>query len=285
MEPVGRGGRLLLRRAAPAPTASGSRCGCARWSGCCRSSRAEVLEPSTIAAAARLRRPACAGSCATARNWCGDVFAPDATGAGERQAAARWSARSGCGGCWRGCSTPRSSCPRTASARCRGATASAGHAGPGGPAPHRRATSRRSRPPGCSAATPTGAARCGSRSTTCSWRRCARYDRYYGDGPQGRDPDRIRSHPSDLRAVADDLADGLIALFLRGPDGRRPVDGEPTQSRRRPAVARSPHVPEYFHGDTGDGLGASHQTGWTALVATLIEQQSQPVRRRRRPAG
>jgi hypothetical protein len=47
-------------------------------------------------------------------------------------------------------------------------------------------------------------------------------------------------------------------------------------------MQRDAHAPdlllfhEYFHGDTGEGLGASHQTGWTALVAPLIEQRAQP---------
>ncbi len=110
------------------------------------------------------------------------------------------------------------------------------------------------------------------------------YDRYYGEDlkvamPSGSGP------PERLRAVADDLADGLIGLFRRGPDGRRPLNGSRAVLDDDPLWRDLVTFPEYFHGDTGAGLGASHQTGWTALVATLIEQQSQPVRRRRRPAG
>ncbi|HEX2904535.1 MAG TPA: hypothetical protein VHO01_13860 [Jatrophihabitans sp.] len=67
-----------------------------------------------------------------------------------------------------------------------------------------------------------------------------------------------------LREVADELDERLVALFRAGPDGRRP--GDP----RDAAVGWPPTFSEYFHGDTGQGLGASHQTGWTALVAHLI---------------
>jgi mannosylglycerate hydrolase MGH1-like protein len=73
-----------------------------------------------------------------------------------------------------------------------------------------------------------------------------------------------------LDKVADDIARRLIALFLEGADGRRPVHG----SYERFHSDRAWHdlIPfhEYFHGDNGMGLGASHQTGWTGLVADLI---------------
>jgi hypothetical protein len=70
--------------------------------------------------------------------------------------------------------------------------------------------------------------------------------------------------------AADDLSRRLIALFLPGPDGRRPSDA------RYPLLSADPRWKdnilfyEYFDGDTGQGLGASHQTGWTAMVAHLI---------------
>ena len=67
-----------------------------------------------------------------------------------------------------------------------------------------------------------------------------------------------------LHAAAD-LAARLVSLFLPGPDGRRPAFDPP-----HPAFADCLWFHEYFHGDTGRGLGASHQTGWTALVANLI---------------
>lgn len=67
-----------------------------------------------------------------------------------------------------------------------------------------------------------------------------------------------------LREVADELDERLIGLFRAGPDGRRP--GDPREAEAGWPITFS----EYFHGDTGQGLGASHQTGWTALVAHLI---------------
>jgi hypothetical protein len=86
--------------------------------------------------------------------------------------------------------------------------------------------------------------------------------------------DALRTHSSgagsyaDLAAVADDLDDRLIGLFRPGDDGRRP--GDPRDHPGGPLWAPHPTFSEYFHGDTGAGLGASHQTGWTALVAHLI---------------
>jgi hypothetical protein len=67
--------------------------------------------------------------------------------------------------------------------------------------------------------------------------------------------------------AADLIEDRLIALFRPGADGRRPSDGAHVQS---PLWTAHPTFSEYFHGDTGEGLGASHQTGWTALVAHLL---------------
>ena len=68
--------------------------------------------------------------------------------------------------------------------------------------------------------------------------------------------------------IADELDERLIGLFRAGADGRRP--GTPRDHPSGPLW--DPHLTfsEYFHGDTGAGLGASHQTGWTALVAHLI---------------
>jgi hypothetical protein len=68
--------------------------------------------------------------------------------------------------------------------------------------------------------------------------------------------------PISLAAVADDLAHRLVSLFLASGDRERPSSsGLPWQD--------VPTFFEYFDGDSGRGLGASHQTGWTALVASL----------------
>ena len=79
--------------------------------------------------------------------------------------------------------------------------------------------------------------------------------------------------------MADDLAERLISLFRRGEDGRRPAatTGGLARFEAHPDWQELPAFYEYFHGDTGGGLGAAHQTGWTALVADLI--LSRPVRR------
>ncbi|MEW6683239.1 MAG: glucosidase [Nitrospirota bacterium] len=75
-----------------------------------------------------------------------------------------------------------------------------------------------------------------------------------------------------LREVGEELSRRLTRIFLRGADGRRPVYGD------NPTFQHDPHwrdlvlFYEYFHGDDGAGLGASHQTGWTALVAKLLQQ-------------
>jgi hypothetical protein len=73
-----------------------------------------------------------------------------------------------------------------------------------------------------------------------------------------------------LEEVADDLSRRLVALFLDDPDGRRPLFGDADLFQRDPSWHDLLLFYEYFHGDTGAGLGASHQTGWTALVVDLI---------------
>jgi hypothetical protein len=73
----------------------------------------------------------------------------------------------------------------------------------------------------------------------------------------------------NLHEVADELRRRLIALFLRGADGRRPVDGERERFRTDPEWRDLITFSEYFHGDNGAGLGAAHQTGWTGLAAVF----------------
>ncbi len=84
-----------------------------------------------------------------------------------------------------------------------------------------------------------------------------------------------------LQQVADHLTDRLCSIFEADAKGRAPWHG----SSIRPLVDEHWREPqlfyEYFHGDTGRGLGASHQTGWTALIARLLEDKA----RRRRLAG
>src|SRR4051812_45556922 len=76
-----------------------------------------------------------------------------------------------------------------------------------------------------------------------------------------------------LAEVADALSDRLIGLFVEDETGRRPVFGSVRIMQEDPAWRDLILFYEYFHGDTGAGLGASHQTGWTGLVADLIIQR------------
>ena len=75
-----------------------------------------------------------------------------------------------------------------------------------------------------------------------------------------------------LSDITVDLSRRLSGLFLRNPEGRRPMNGTNEKLQHNPNFADHLLFHEYFHGDTGEGLGASHQTGWTALVAKLIQQ-------------
>jgi hypothetical protein len=83
-------------------------------------------------------------------------------------------------------------------------------------------------------------------------------------------------HNLHLAAVAAELSARLISLFTRDADGRRPVNAGSPLFDADPAWRDHVTFAEYFHGDTGAGLGATHQTGWTSLVAKLI-RQSPPV--------
>jgi Glycosyl hydrolase family 63 C-terminal domain len=78
-----------------------------------------------------------------------------------------------------------------------------------------------------------------------------------------------------LKEVADELSQRLIRLFLRSENGCRPFNGTNQVMQHDPLWRDHLLFHEYFHGDNGEGLGASHQTGWTGLVATLLQQQGQ----------
>jgi hypothetical protein len=75
-----------------------------------------------------------------------------------------------------------------------------------------------------------------------------------------------------LRQVAVEISQRLARLFLRGSDGRRPVYGDSEVFQNDPHWRDNILFYEYFHGDNGRGLGASHQTGWTSVIANLLEQ-------------
>ena len=70
--------------------------------------------------------------------------------------------------------------------------------------------------------------------------------------------------------MAEELERRLLGLFLRDANGERPALGLNTRFQRGGAWCDLLLFYEYFHGDTGKGLGASHQTGWTALAGALV---------------
>ncbi|WP_201160232.1 MGH1-like glycoside hydrolase domain-containing protein [Rhodoplanes elegans] len=75
-----------------------------------------------------------------------------------------------------------------------------------------------------------------------------------------------------LREIADELRRRLLRIFLRDAQGRRPVFGACETLQTNPHFRDHIWFHEYFDGDTGRGVGASHQTGWSALVANLLEE-------------
>ena len=84
--------------------------------------------------------------------------------------------------------------------------------------------------------------------------------------------------------VATDLSFRLIKIFLKDESGRRPVYGRSEKFQSDPHWRDLILFYEYFHGDTGAGLGASHQTGWTAIVAKLIQQHSEYALQNKSPS-
>ena len=74
-----------------------------------------------------------------------------------------------------------------------------------------------------------------------------------------------------LDEVATELSSRLTRIFLPDERGRRPCHGDDARYATDPAWRDLVLFHEYFHGDTGRGIGASHQTGWTALVVRCLE--------------
>jgi hypothetical protein len=100
-----------------------------------------------------------------------------------------------------------------------------------------------------------------------------RYHSFFGDDLQVEYPTGS-GRMMNLQDVSLDLSRRLVSIFLRGEDGRRPCFGDVERFQRDPEWRDSLLFHEYFHGDLGSGLGASHQTGWTGLVADLVVRLS-----------
>jgi len=98
-----------------------------------------------------------------------------------------------------------------------------------------------------------------------------RYSYYFGDAFLVEFPSRS-GHMLNLQQVAAELSRRLAGLFLPDADGNRPCNGGSDLMNKDPNFAEHILFHEYFDGDTGKGLGASHQSGWTSLVAKLLLQ-------------
>jgi hypothetical protein len=98
-----------------------------------------------------------------------------------------------------------------------------------------------------------------------------KFDHFYGPGlrvqcPTGSGPEIT------LWDVSTELSRRLTRIFLRDAEGQRPVHGGVAKLQFDPHWRDLIWFYEYFHGDNGAGIGASHQTGWTGLVAKLLQQ-------------
>jgi Mannosylglycerate hydrolase MGH1-like glycoside hydrolase domain len=98
-----------------------------------------------------------------------------------------------------------------------------------------------------------------------------RYHHFYGDALKVECPTGS-GRMLDLKEVADEIARRLVALFLPDAAGRRPCHGGDRRFAGDPHWRELALFYEYFHGDSGRGCGASHQTGWTSLVTRCLEQ-------------
>jgi len=102
-----------------------------------------------------------------------------------------------------------------------------------------------------------------------------RFHHYYGE-------DFKVEHPTGsgnlltLREIAHELSKRMITLFTKNAEGNRPIYGDDKILQKNPHFKNNLLFHEYFDGDTGRGLGANHQTGWTGLVAKLIQAVNTP---------
>jgi len=95
---------------------------------------------------------------------------------------------------------------------------------------------------------------------------------YYGDDLKVECPTGSGAM-MNLWEVSQELSRRLSGIFLKGADGRRPVFGDLEKFQTDPNFNSYILFHEYFHGDNGAGLGANHQTGWTGLVAKMLQQR------------
>jgi hypothetical protein len=100
------------------------------------------------------------------------------------------------------------------------------------------------------------------------------YGRHFGDSFTIEIPTGSGNLKTLVQAA--DLIDGGLTALFRPVNGRRPADGDRIEASDNPLWSKHPTFSEFFDGDTGEGLGATHQTGWTALVAHLLNPRLPP---------
>jgi hypothetical protein len=101
-----------------------------------------------------------------------------------------------------------------------------------------------------------------------------KFHHYYGDDLKVECPTGS-GIMMNLWEVSQEISKRLSHIFLKDGDGRRPVFGEAEKHQTDPHFRDHILFYEYFHGDNGRGVGASHQTGWTGLVAKLLQQSGE----------
>jgi len=101
-----------------------------------------------------------------------------------------------------------------------------------------------------------------------------KFHHYYGSDFKVECPTGSKNE-DDLWQVSAEISRRLVHIFLRGPDGRRAVAGGEELYQSDPYWKDLLQFYEYFHADNGAGIGANHQTGWTGLVAKLLEQSGE----------
>jgi hypothetical protein len=97
-----------------------------------------------------------------------------------------------------------------------------------------------------------------------------RFHHYYGDDFKVEHPTGS-GQMKTLQQIADDLSERLISIFTKDSNGLRPVFDHHKDIQKDPLFSDHIFFYEYFHGDSGRGVGATHQTGWTGLVAKLLQ--------------
>jgi hypothetical protein len=100
-----------------------------------------------------------------------------------------------------------------------------------------------------------------------------KYYQYYGESLKLEYPTGSGNY-LNLERISDALAKRVVTIFEKGRDDNRPVHGDHAAFYGRPENKDLVLFYEYFHGDTGRGVGATHQTGWTAVVAELINDDA-----------